>query len=70
MDEYANWKKQQDENLAIFHEMLSEKGIRAGTGSVGEAHKGWGMETARLNVELVSLIIGNSQNRNYKYYRR
>ena len=41
-DEYANWKKRQDENLAIFHAMLSEKGIRAGTGSVGEAHKGWG----------------------------
>ena len=39
---YENWKKQQDENLAIFHEMLSEKRLRAGTGSVGQKHRGWG----------------------------
>tara|TARA_B100000029_G_C17122820_1_gene795802 strand:- start:203 stop:574 length:372 start_codon:yes stop_codon:yes gene_type:complete len=39
---YAEWKEKQDANLAIFHEMMNEKGIRPGVGSVGERHKGWG----------------------------
>tara|TARA_Y100000310_G_C20403349_1_gene678470 strand:- start:351 stop:704 length:354 start_codon:yes stop_codon:yes gene_type:complete len=41
-DKYEDWKKAQDENLAIFHNMMKEKRIRAGTGSVGQKHKGWG----------------------------
>ena len=41
-DRMTKWKAEQAENLAIFQQMLGEKGIRAGTGSVGQAHKGWG----------------------------
>lgn len=40
--EYRIWEKNQKENMAIFEEMLNEKGIRAGKAGVGEAHKGWG----------------------------
>tara|TARA_B100000405_G_scaffold286863_1_gene234487 strand:+ start:472 stop:963 length:492 start_codon:yes stop_codon:yes gene_type:complete len=39
---YEEWKVEQDEKFAIFHEMLGEKAIRAGRPGVGEAHKGWG----------------------------
>jgi|TARA_R110002110_G_scaffold150598_5_gene342652 hypothetical protein len=42
MKAYEDWEESQNERMAIFHEMLSEKGIRAGHGSVGESHKGWG----------------------------
>ena len=41
-DKYATWKAEQDANLAIFNEMLGERSIREGTGSVGKAHRGWG----------------------------
>ncbi len=41
-DKYEKWKGEQDEKLAIFHEMMKEKRIRPGMGSVGEKHKGWG----------------------------
>ena len=41
-DKYASWKETQDANLAIFNEMMREKAIRPGVGSVGERHKGWG----------------------------
>jgi len=40
--EYLSWKEKQEENMAIFTEMLGEKAIRAGRAGVGEAHKGWG----------------------------
>lgn len=40
--EYLSWKTKQEENMAIFNEMLGEKAIRAGRAGVGEAHKGWG----------------------------
>ena len=41
-DRYTKWKGEQEENLTIFHNMMKEKRIRAGTGSVGQKHKGWG----------------------------
>ncbi len=41
-DRMENWQKDQDSRLAIFHEMMSEKGIRAGRNGVGEPHRGWG----------------------------
>jgi len=37
-----NGRGNRKKNLAIFNEMLGEKGIRAGRAGVGEAHKGWG----------------------------
>jgi hypothetical protein len=42
MKKYQDWADKQKEKMTIFEEMMNEKGIRAGTGSVGEAHKGWG----------------------------
>ncbi|MHA1138695.1 MAG: hypothetical protein ACTSSE_19630 [Candidatus Thorarchaeota archaeon] len=42
MNEYEAWEEKQNEKMAIFKEMMSEKGIRAGRAGVGEAHKGWG----------------------------
>jgi len=42
IDRYEKWEREQEEKLAIFNEMLGEKGIRAGRAGVGEAHKGWG----------------------------
>jgi len=42
IDRYEKWEKEQEQKLAIFNEMLGEKGIRAGRAGVGEAHKGWG----------------------------
>ena len=42
MEQYEAWEKTQAEKMAIFNEMLGEKGIRAGRAGVGEAHKGWG----------------------------
>jgi len=41
-DRIVNHQAEQDKNLSIFNEMMKEKGIRPGVGSVGEAHKGWG----------------------------
>jgi len=41
-DRIVNHKAEQDKNLTIFHEMMKEKGIRPGVGSVGETHRGWG----------------------------
>ena len=40
--EYEVWEKKQNENMAIFEEMMGEKSIRAGRAGVGEPHKGWG----------------------------
>lgn len=42
MEQYEAWEKKQDEKMAIFKEMMGEKGIRAGRAGIGEAHKGWG----------------------------
>lgn len=42
MKAIEEWEKDQDERMAIFTEMLGEKGIRAGRNGVGEAHRGWG----------------------------
>ena len=42
MNKYEAWEEKQNEKMAIFNEMLGEKGIRAGRAGVGEAHKGWG----------------------------
>ena len=42
MDAYEKWESDQQERMAIFNEMLGEKGIRAGRNGVGEAHRGWG----------------------------
>lgn len=36
------WEADQVQRLNIFHEMLKEKSIKAGTGSVGVKHRGWG----------------------------
>lgn len=41
-DRIINLKAEQAKNLNIFNEMMREKGIRPGVGSVGEKHKGWG----------------------------
>ncbi|MBT4660688.1 MAG: hypothetical protein HOC18_02155 [Candidatus Marinimicrobia bacterium] len=41
-DRIVNHKAEQDKNLSIFHEMMKEKSIRPGVGSVGKAHRGWG----------------------------
>ena len=41
-DRIVNLQAEQDKKLAIFNEMMKEKSIRPGVGSVGEAHKGWG----------------------------
>ena len=38
----VEWENNQEENLAIFHEMMKEKNIKPGMGSIGEKHKGWG----------------------------
>ena len=38
----VNHQAEQDKNLSIFHEMMKEKSIRPGVGSVGVKHKGWG----------------------------
>ena len=43
MDAYEKWESDQQERMAIFQEMLGEKGIRAGRNGVGEAHRGWGI---------------------------
>lgn len=40
--EYRIWEKKQNEKMAIFEEMMGEKGIRVGRAGVGEPHKGWG----------------------------
>jgi hypothetical protein len=40
--EYEVWEKKQNEKMAIFVEMMGEKGIRVGRAGVGEPHKGWG----------------------------
>ena len=42
MEIYEAWEKDQNERMAIFTEMLGEKGIRAGRNGVGEAHRGCG----------------------------
>ena len=42
MDKYEAWEKDQEERMAIFTEMLGEKGIRAGRNGVGEPHRGMG----------------------------
>ena len=41
-DRIEQYEKEQAENLAIFQEMLKEKAIRPGFGSVGKKHRGWG----------------------------
>jgi hypothetical protein len=41
-DRIVNLQAEQDKKLAIFNEMMKEKGIRPGVGSVGETHRGWG----------------------------
>ena len=41
-DRIVNYHAKQEENLSIFHEMMKEKSIRPGVGSVGIKHKGWG----------------------------
>ena len=38
----VNHQAEQEKNLSIFHEMMKEKSIRPGVGSVGVKHKGWG----------------------------
>ena len=38
----VNYHAEQEKNLSIFREMMKEKGIRPGVGSVGVKHKGWG----------------------------
>lgn len=41
-DRIINLQRVMTENLNIFNEMMKEKGIRPGVGSVGKAHRGWG----------------------------
>jgi len=38
----VNYYAEKEENLAIFHEMMKEKSIKPGVGSVGKKHRGWG----------------------------
>ena len=38
----SSYLEDQASRLKIFHEMLGEKGIRAGRNGVGEPHRGWG----------------------------
>ena len=42
-EEYNDWQEMEKGRLEIFNEMMSEKSIRAGQGSVGTPiKKGWG----------------------------
>ena len=42
MKQIRDFMQEQEERLAIFNEMLGEKGIRAGRNGVGEPYRGWG----------------------------
>jgi|TARA_R110000824_G_scaffold293897_1_gene482207 hypothetical protein len=42
MEKIHKFMKEQQERLEIFTQMMAEKSIRPGVGSVGTAHKGWG----------------------------
>ncbi len=42
MKQIRDFMQEQEERMAIFNEMLGEKGIRAGRNGVGEPYRGWG----------------------------
>ena len=41
-DRIIEWKKNQAQRLNIFEEMMKERGIKPGMGSIGVKHRGWG----------------------------
>ena len=41
-DRMVAWKAEEAKKLIIFNDMMKEKSIKPGMGSVGVKHKGWG----------------------------
>jgi len=41
-DRMIAWRAEEDQKLLIFNDMMKEKSIKPGMGSVGVKHKGWG----------------------------